>query len=207
MDLITTDVPSRPNLLTDEQGTRNGDHIEFSNGTCVLGEILIARSSIGICAILFGSNAEELEGDLAARFPDSNLIRNEHGLRDDLSKVVRFVAAPNAGLGLTIDMRGTPFERRVWNALRTIPVGKPLTYAQLACRISEPKSVRAIACACAANPIALAIPCHRVIGHNGTLTGYRWGIERKLALINRETAMVRSIIASSASAMCRPSDV
>jgi O-6-methylguanine DNA methyltransferase len=135
------------------------------------------------------------------------LVPDQVAVREARRKVVRFVAAPNAGPELTIDMRGTPFERRVWNALRTIPVGKPLTYAQLACRISEPKSVRAIARACAANPIALAIPCHRVIGHNGTLTGYRWGIERKLALINRETAMVRSIIASSASAMCRPSDV
>lgn len=188
MELFATDLSSRLTMSADEQGTGTGGHIEFSNGECALGEILIARSSVGVCAILFGLNAGALEGDLAESFPNSKLIRNECGLRDDLFKVIRFVVAPSAGLDLTLDIRGTPFQRRVWNALRTIPVGKPLTYAQLACRISEPKSVSAIAHACAANTIALAIPCHRVIGHSGTLIGYRWGVERKQALNNREAA-------------------
>ena len=164
------------------------DRIEFSSDECALGEILIARSPVGICAILFGSNAEELECDLTMCFPNSMLIRNAPGLRDDLSKVLRFIAAPDAGLELALDMRGTPFQQRVWNALRAIPVGTQLTYAQLARRISEPKSIRAIALACAANTIALAIPCHRVIGYSANLTGYRFGIERKRALINSETA-------------------
>jgi O-6-methylguanine DNA methyltransferase len=188
MELFATDLSSRLIVPADERSVGTGGHIEFSNGECALGEILIARSSTGICAILFGLNVGELEDDLAARFPDRRLIRNERGLRDDLFKVIRFVATPKAGLNLTLDIRGTPFQRRVWNALRTIPVGKPLTYAQLARRISEPKSVREIARACAANAIALAIPCHRVMGHSGTLTGYRWGVERKQALNNREAA-------------------
>jgi methylated-DNA-[protein]-cysteine S-methyltransferase/AraC family transcriptional regulator of adaptative response/methylated-DNA-[protein]-cysteine methyltransferase len=187
-NVFTIDASSRLTGSADKRSTDTWDHIEFSNGECALGEILIARSSVGICAILFGLNAEELECDLAVRFPNSERIRNACGLRDDLFKVMRFIETPNAGLDLSLDMRGTPFQRRVWNALRTIPVGKPLTYAQLARRISEPKSIRAIAAACAENVIALAIPCHRVIGHSGALTGYRWGIERKRALINGEAA-------------------
>jgi methylated-DNA-[protein]-cysteine S-methyltransferase/AraC family transcriptional regulator of adaptative response/methylated-DNA-[protein]-cysteine methyltransferase len=184
MDLITTGMPSKPNA------SANGNYIEHSNGTCDLGEIAIARSSVGICAILFGSDANELRNDLAALFPSSKLILNNDRLRDDLSKVVRFVGAPKKELDLALDMRGTPFQLRVWNALRTIPSGRPLTYTQLACRVSGSKSLRAIAQACAENPIALAIPCHRVMGQSGSMAGYRWGVERKRVLINREVATV-----------------
>jgi methylated-DNA-[protein]-cysteine S-methyltransferase/AraC family transcriptional regulator of adaptative response/methylated-DNA-[protein]-cysteine methyltransferase len=113
---------------------------------------------------------------------------NTGRLRDDLSEVVRFVATPKAGLDLALDIRGTPFQLRVWHALRTIPFGKPITYAQLARRVSGSKSLRAIAQACAENPIALAIPCHRVMGQSGSTAGYRWGVERKQVLINREVA-------------------
>ena len=174
------------------QSLSTADNIDFAIDDCALGKVLIARSTVGICAILFGSSTEELEQDLAASFPDSPTVLNDHRLREDLSKVVHFIATPSDGLDLELDIRGTPFQRRVWDALRTIPFGKPLTYAQLACRVSGPKSLRAIAQACAENPIALAIPCHRVMGNSGSKAGYRWGVERKQALINREVAAAYS---------------
>src|SRR6266403_2463627 len=162
--------------------------IEFVVGNCALGKVLVARSPIGVCAIRFGSTAAEVEQDLAASFPESRIVLNSRRLRDDLTKVVQFIAVPRDRLDLDLDIRGTPFQCRVWDALRTIAFGKPLTYAQLARRVSGPKSLRAIAQACAENPIALAIPCHRVMGNSGSMAGYRCGIERKRALINKEVA-------------------
>jgi O-6-methylguanine DNA methyltransferase len=162
--------------------------IEFAVGDCALGKVLVARSPIGVCAILFGSTDEEVEQDLAASFPGSRIVSNNRRLRADLAKILQFTAVPRNPLELDLDIRGTPFQLRVWNALRTIAFGKPLTYAQLARRVSGPKSLRAIAQACAENPIALAIPCHRVMGNSGSMAGYRWGIERKQALINKEVA-------------------
>jgi O-6-methylguanine DNA methyltransferase len=128
-----------------------------------------------------------VEQDLAASFPDSRIVFNNRRLRDDLTKVVQFIAVPRDPLDLDLDIRGTPFQRRVWDALRTIALGKPLTYAQPR-RVSGPKSLRAIAQACVENPLALAIPCHRVMGNSGSMAGYRWGIQRKQALINKEIA-------------------
>jgi O-6-methylguanine DNA methyltransferase len=162
--------------------------ITFAICESALGQVLVARSSVGVCAILIGSDAEDLKRDLGARFPESRLISNESQLDDDLSKVVQFVAAPGVGLDLALDMRGTPFQRRVWNALRTIPVGTTVTYTELARRIGEPNSVRAVAGACASNAIALAVPCHRVIRSNGALSGYRWGVARKRMLLDKEAA-------------------
>jgi methylated-DNA-[protein]-cysteine S-methyltransferase/AraC family transcriptional regulator of adaptative response/methylated-DNA-[protein]-cysteine methyltransferase len=162
--------------------------IEFVAGDCDLGKVLVARSPIGVCAILFGSTAGEVEQDLTASFPDSRIVLNNRRLSNDMTKVVQFIAVPSDPLDLDLDIRGTPFQHRVWDALRTIAFGKPLTYAQLARRVSGPKSLRAIAQACAENPIALAIPCHRVMGNSGSMAGYRWGIERKQALINKEVA-------------------
>jgi O-6-methylguanine DNA methyltransferase len=189
MNFITTDFSSRG--AASVQSDAGTDDIEFSIGNCALGKVLVARSPIGICAILFGSTVEQLEQDLAASLPDSRTVLNDRRLRDDLAKIVQCIAAPRDQLDLDLDIRGTPFQRRVWDALRTIPFGKPLTYAQLARRVSGPKSLRAIAQACAENPIALAIPSHRVIGNSGSMAGYRWGIERKQALINSEVAAVR----------------
>jgi O-6-methylguanine DNA methyltransferase len=189
MNFITTDYSSRGTASVQNDGA--ADDIEFAVGNCALGKVLVARSPIGICAILFGSTVEQLEQDLAASLPDSRAVLNDHRLRDDLAKVAQFIAAPRDQLDLDLDIRGTPFQRRVWDALRTIPFGKPLTYAQLARRVSGPKSLRAIAQACAESPIALAIPSHRVIGNSGSMAGYRWGIERKQALINSEVAAVR----------------
>jgi AraC family transcriptional regulator of adaptative response/methylated-DNA-[protein]-cysteine methyltransferase len=162
--------------------------IIFATRECVLGEVLVARSAVGVCAILIGSKAEDLKSDLALRFPDSKLIANQLQLRDDLSKVVRFLKTPSEGIDLALDIRGTPFQHRVWDALRAIPVGTTVTYAELARRIGGPRWARAVARALAANPIALAIPCHRVIRSNGTLSGYRWGVERKQMLLDKAAA-------------------
>jgi AraC family transcriptional regulator of adaptative response/methylated-DNA-[protein]-cysteine methyltransferase len=162
------------------------EEISFSTGESALGAVLIARSTDGVCAILLGANVGKLKADLAARFPKNRLICNDAKLHDDLQKILHYIEMPADRLDLTLDIRGTPFERRVWEALLTIPAGKTITYAALAARIGEPKSARAVANACAANAIALAIPCHRVVRNDGTLSGYRWGVERKRALIANE---------------------
>jgi len=148
--------------------------------------VLVARSVDGVCAILIGAEHDEVEADLAARFPQATLIANEAVVHDDLAKVIRFVDNPAAELHLTLDMRGTPLHRRVWEKLRAIPVGRTVTYTELARWISPLTSARVVAGACAANRIALAIPCHRVARTDGDLSGYRWGIERKRELIRKE---------------------
>jgi AraC family transcriptional regulator of adaptative response/methylated-DNA-[protein]-cysteine methyltransferase len=162
------------------------DILSYAIGECALGRVLVARSVNGVCAILIGAADHELEADLAARFPQATLVMNEAVVHDDLAKVIRFVDKPAEGLHLTLDMRGTPLQRRVWEKLRTISVGRTVTYTELARWISPLASARVIAGACAANPIALAIPCHRVVRTDGDLAGYRWGIERKRELIRRE---------------------
>jgi AraC family transcriptional regulator, regulatory protein of adaptative response / methylated-DNA-[protein]-cysteine methyltransferase len=160
--------------------------ITFATGESILGTVLIARSAHGICAILIGSEAAELSADLAERFPENTLVRDDPKLDDDLQKIRRFIETPTRALDLELDIYGTPFQRRVWDALCAIPTGRTVTYAALARRIGEPDSVRAVTNACAANALALAIPCHRVIRSDGTLSGYRWGVERKRALLTRE---------------------
>jgi len=160
------------------------DILFHATGECALGRVLVARSVDGVCAILIGADHDELEADLAGRFPRATLVANEAAVHDDLAKVIRFVDNPAVGLHLTLDMRGTPLHRRVWEKLRAIPVGRTVTYTELARWISPLTS--AVAGACAANPIALAIPCHRVVRSDGDLAGYRWGIERKRELIRKE---------------------
>jgi AraC family transcriptional regulator, regulatory protein of adaptative response / methylated-DNA-[protein]-cysteine methyltransferase len=164
------------------------DTISYATGESALGQVLVARSVSGVCAILIGAVNDELVADLTAGFPDAKLVASEAAVRDDLMKVIRFVDKPAEGLDLQLDLRGTPFQRRVWETLRTIPIGTTITYSELARSIGEPHSVRAVAAACAANPIALAVPCHRVVGSNGDLTGYRWGVERKRELIEKEAS-------------------
>lgn len=162
--------------------------IAYAIGESALGAVLVARTAVGVCAILIGSDGEALKSDLADRFPDRKLAADEPRLRNDLSRVVRFAEAPGEGLDLALDMRhGTPFQRRVWDALRAIPCGATVTYSALARRMGLPNSTRAVAGACAANAIALGIPCHRVIRSDGTISGYRWGVERKWVLIERES--------------------
>jgi AraC family transcriptional regulator of adaptative response/methylated-DNA-[protein]-cysteine methyltransferase len=168
---------------------RGGDlntRIRFAVGQCTLGSILVAASERGVCAILLGDGPEALVRDLQDWFPRSELIGGDPGFEQVVSRVVGFVEAPGQGLDLPLDLRGTAFQRRVWQALRKIPPGKTVSYAEIARRIGAPKSVRAVAGACAANPLAVAIPCHRVVRTGGGLSGYRWGVERKRALLERE---------------------
>jgi len=162
------------------------DVLSYATSRYALGEVLVARGSKGVCAVLIGDTETELAADLATRFPKSTLLAREIAVRDDLAKVVRFMEKPSDGLDLALDMRGTPFQRRVWEKLRAISVGRTVTYTELAKLVSPPSSPRAVAGACAADPIALAIPCHRVIRSDGDLAGYRWGIERKRNLIRQE---------------------
>jgi AraC family transcriptional regulator, regulatory protein of adaptative response / methylated-DNA-[protein]-cysteine methyltransferase len=162
------------------------DVLSYATSRCALGEVLVARSSKGVCAVLIGDTDEELEADLAARFPQSTLVANDIVVREDLAKVTRFMEQPAVGLDITLDMRGTPFQRRVWEKLRAVSVGRTVTYMEVAKSISPLASPRAVAGACAVNPIALAIPCHRVVRGNGDLAGYRWGIERKREIIKKE---------------------
>jgi AraC family transcriptional regulator, regulatory protein of adaptative response / methylated-DNA-[protein]-cysteine methyltransferase len=162
------------------------DILSYATSQCALGEVLVARSSKGVCAVLIGDTVKELEADLAMRFPKSGLLANEFAVRDDLAKVVRFMQKPTDGLDLTLDMRGTPFQRQVWEELREVSVGSTVSYRELAKKVGPLASPRAVAGACAANPIALAIPCHRVVRSDGELAGYRWGLERKRKLIQKE---------------------
>jgi len=161
------------------------DIISYAISECALGHVLVARTVAGVCAILIGT-ADELEADLAVRFRKARRVRNEAIVHDDLAKVIRFVDKPAEGLDLPLDPRGTPFQRRVWEKLRAIPLGRTVTYLELARWVGPLTSARAVANACAANPIALAVPCHRVVRSNGDLANYRWGVERKRELIRKE---------------------
>jgi len=166
-------------------GGANTD-IHFAIAQCSLGAILIAQSAKGICAILLGDDPQALLQDLQDKFPKANLIGADEGFEQLVARVVGFVEAPAIGLDLPLDLRGTAFQERVWQALREIPVGSTASYAEIAERIGAPKAVRAVAQACAANSLAVAIPCHRVVRSDGNLSGYRWGVERKQQLLQRE---------------------
>jgi AraC family transcriptional regulator of adaptative response/methylated-DNA-[protein]-cysteine methyltransferase len=160
--------------------------IRFAIGECSLGSILVAASDKGVAAILLGDDPDALLHDLEDRFPRARLVGANHGFERLVATVVGFVEAPGKGLDLPLDVQGTAFQHRVWKALRLIPAGETVSYADIASRIGEPKAVRAVAGACAANPLAVAIPCHRVVRTDGALSGYRWGIARKRALLERE---------------------
>jgi AraC family transcriptional regulator of adaptative response/methylated-DNA-[protein]-cysteine methyltransferase len=166
-------------------GGTNTD-IRFAIGECSLGSILVAATDRGVCAIFLGDDADELARDLQARFPRARLIGGDAAFEQRVAQVVGFVEAPRLGLDLPLDVRGTAFQQRVWQALREIPAGETASYAEIARRIGAPNSVRAVAGACAANPLAVAIPCHRVVRIDGGLSGYRWGVGRKRALLARE---------------------
>jgi AraC family transcriptional regulator, regulatory protein of adaptative response / methylated-DNA-[protein]-cysteine methyltransferase len=163
-----------------------GQDIRFAIRECWLGLVLIAASATGVCAILFGDDPEELRRDLQDQFPRARLIGGDKSFEELTAKVVAFVEAPGQGLDLPLDIRGTAFQHRVWDALRRIPVGSTASYAEIAKKIGAPKAVRAVARACATNRIAVAIPCHRVVRSDGALSGYRGGVERKRALLAKE---------------------
>lgn len=165
-----------------------GETIRFAVAQCALGAILVAATDRGICAILIGDRPGPLVDDLQARFPRAELRGAEPDFERTVAQVIGFVEAPRIGLDLPLDVRGTAFQQRVWDALRAIPPGSTVTYAELAGRLALPGGARAVAGACAANPLAVAVPCHRVVRTGGALAGYRWGIERKQALLERERA-------------------
>jgi AraC family transcriptional regulator of adaptative response/methylated-DNA-[protein]-cysteine methyltransferase len=160
--------------------------IKFAIGECSLGSILVARSEKGVCAIFMGDDPDQLARDLQDRFPNANLVGDDPDFDKLVASVVGLVEKPDRGIDLPLDIHGTVFQQRVWQALRDIPAGQKASYTDIAERIGAPKSVRAVAQACAANKIAIAIPCHRVVRNDGALSGYRWGVERKRALLNRE---------------------
>ena len=162
------------------------EELRFAVGQCSLGAILVACSGKGVAAILIGDDPETLTQDLQNQFPKATLFGGDAAFESMVARVVGFIEAPHIGLNLPLDVRGTAFQQRVWQALRDIPVGTTVTYSEIAARIGATKAIRAVAGACAANTLAVAIPCHRVIRHDGELSGYRWGIERKRNLIERE---------------------
>jgi AraC family transcriptional regulator of adaptative response/methylated-DNA-[protein]-cysteine methyltransferase len=186
MNLDITSKSARTGFRFANRDDASLREIFFASRESTLGTVLVARNSLGICAILIGSEVGQLTADLSERFPQSTPTRDDRRLAADLETILAFIATPQGGLDLELDIHGTPFQRRVWDALCAIPCGRTVTYAALARRIGEPGSARAVANACAANAIALAIPCHRVIRSDGTLSGYRWGVERKRALLARE---------------------
>ncbi len=160
--------------------------IRFAVGQCSLGAILAATSEKGVVAILLGDDPRVLLHEFEDRFPKARLVGGDRQFEEIMAKVVGLVEAPESGFDLPLDTRGTAFQHRVWQALRQIPVGTTATYTEIAERIGMPKAVRAVAAACAANRIAIAIPCHRVVRTDGSLSGYRWGVERKRKLLERE---------------------
>ena len=164
------------------------EEIRFAVGETSLGAILVASSKKGVASILLGTDPDTLVRNLQDRFPKARLIGADGDYEALVARVVGFVEAPNLGLDLPLDVRGTAFQQRVWQALQEIPVGQTVSYAEVARRIGSPKAVRGVAGACAANNLAVAIPCHRVVRNDGSLSGYAWGVERKRVLLDRESA-------------------
>jgi AraC family transcriptional regulator, regulatory protein of adaptative response / methylated-DNA-[protein]-cysteine methyltransferase len=170
----------------DEAANNEGETLSYAVGKSTLGSVLVASSAKGVAAILIGNDIPALVEELQASFPGVALRAAD----DDrlIGRVVGLVEDPSGSVDLPLDIRGTPFQQKVWAALRTIPAGATATYSDLAARVGDPKAVSAVASACAANKLAVAIPCHRVLRTDGSLSGYRWGVERKRALIEREAA-------------------
>lgn len=160
--------------------------IKFAIGRCSLGPILVAATSNGVCAILFGDDAASLRATLQRQFPRARLVAGDEAFQDLLAQVIAFVEEPQSTFNLPLDIRGTAFQHRVWEALRRIPPGTTASYTEVAEAIGATGSARAVARACASNPIAVAVPCHRVVRSDGSLSGYRGGVERKRALLARE---------------------
>lgn len=185
-------VYEAPELLGMTPGTARrggaGETIRTAIADSPFGRLLVAATEKGVCFLGFAEPDAALLGDLRARFPRARIIADEAGLADIVREVVAFMTEPRAALALPLDLRGTAFQLRVWEALRRIPLGETTTYGRLAAAMGMPKAVRAVARSCATNPVSLAVPCHRVVGADGSLTGYRWGIPRKRAMLAKEAA-------------------
>ena len=163
-------------------------HYSMSNNS--LGLLLLAYSQRGVCHLSMGDQAPRLESQLLHKHPQAQRMDQEPELQSLLDEANAFIETPKADLNLPLDLRGTPFQLQVWQAIKYIPAGTTTTYAVIAQRLNSPQAVRAVASACAANPVALVVPCHRVITSHGTLSGYRWGVERKAELLRRELALL-----------------
>lgn len=162
------------------------EEIRYAIGESSLGKVLVAHSDLGVAAVLLGDDRAELERDLERRFPNASLIDADAEVDALARRVIKHVEAPRRALNVPLDMRGTAFQRTVWNALRDIPAGATANYSEIALRIGMPSAVRAVAQACASNALAVVVPCHRVVKADGKLSGYRWGVERKRLLLERE---------------------
>jgi len=159
----------------------------YAVGAASLGAVLVARSQRGVCAVFLGDDPAALVRQLRDQFPRAQLLPAGPGFARLVARVVALVEDPAAKLALPLDLQGTAFQLRVWRALRALPPGATLSYAGLARRLGRPTAARAVAAACAANPLAVAVPCHRVVASDGALAGYRWGLARKQALLQRES--------------------
>ncbi|NOT85014.1 MAG: methylated-DNA--[protein]-cysteine S-methyltransferase [Methylococcaceae bacterium] len=176
------------NTVTHTAARAGVDHIEINCALakCSLGLVLLALNIRGVCAIVLGDDSEALLRHVQNKFPQAILVSGNTAIEPLLAKVVAYIEAPILGLDLPIDYHGTDFQQQVWQALREIPVGATVSYAEIAQRIGVPKAARAVAAACAANSLAVIIPCHRVVRRDGGLSGYRWGVARKAELLRRE---------------------
>jgi AraC family transcriptional regulator of adaptative response/methylated-DNA-[protein]-cysteine methyltransferase len=173
-------------MTTSNTNEEVGTNIFFTIGECSLGSVLVAQGARGVCSILIGEDPARLAQDLRHRFPKANLVASPDGQEELVAHVAGFIEKPGAGLDLPLDVRGTAFQQLVWEVLQRIPPGSTASYTDIARQIGVPGAVRAVARACGANVLAVAIPCHRVIRNDGSLSGYRWGVERKRALLARE---------------------
>lgn len=164
------------------------DCIEFSTINTAFAVVLLARNTDGVCTILLGDSATQLHADLQQRFPQAHLSENNQTLAPWLQQVTDFLDAPLTPMDFPVDIQGSDFQKSVWAVLQSIPVGQTRSYSEVAEQLDKPKAVRAVANACAANPLALVIPCHRIVRADGGISGYRWGVERKRALLAKESA-------------------
>lgn len=183
-------VSSTARDMLDAAAVERDLRILFVVANSSLGSVLVASSDRGVCAVMLGDEPRELEQELRQRFPRAHIVAGDEQVERLASQVVSQVEAPRGELDLPLDLHGTPFQLQVWRALREIPSGATITYAELAERIGAPKSVRAVGSACGSNPVAVVIPCHRVLRADGKLSGYRWGVERKRELLRREQSSV-----------------
>jgi AraC family transcriptional regulator, regulatory protein of adaptative response / methylated-DNA-[protein]-cysteine methyltransferase len=174
-----------------------GEVIRTASADCPFGRLLVGATEKGVCFIGFAEPDEALMGDLRRRFPKAEITVDDPALADTVEAVVGFLAEPKQALDLPLDLRGTAFQQRVWRTLQQIQPGQTRTYAQLAAMAGNPKAIRAVARSCATNPVSLAVPCHRVIGSDGDLTGYRWGVPRKQALLEQEKRLARAEVTSA----------
>ena len=181
----TFDKP--PDLAAVVANSHADSAICFAIGACSLGSILVAQSERGVCAILLGDEPHALTLDLHHCFPHAVIANNNAECTRLIARVIRFVDTPQIGLDLPLDVHGTAFQQRVWQALREINVGSTASYSEIARPIGQPEAARAVAHACASNMLAVAIPCHRVVRNDGGISGYRWGVERKRTLLERES--------------------